>query len=420
MWYNTAMNKTIFKAAIAIILVSALAGPMFALADTATSTSTSSNSDQIQVLNQEISTRKDKIKELEQTIEAYKSKIDDKQTQGVSLKNQLSILDAQVSQTQTDIDLTKTQIDAKGLEIEALNLSIQDKENTIAKQQNIIAQIIQNLYVQDQKNFLEIMLTYSNFADFYDELKYFESLDVDLGRSIKLVRTSKEELDAKKAQVVAQQQAYQELQQELLAKQDKLNGQVQYKQTLLTETKSSELQYRTLLASLKQQYQVVETEVQTFEERVRKQLEQQDKIETSGSVVMSWPVPSHTINATFHDPSYPFRNVFEHSGIDIRASQGTPVHAAASGYIARARRCTTASCYAYVIIIHTGNISSVYGHLSAITVADDAYVNRGDVIGYSGATPGTVGAGPFVTGPHLHFEVRLNGIPVDPMPYMAQ
>ena len=420
MWYNTAMNKTIFKAAIAIILVSALAGPMFALADTATSTPTSSNSDQIQVLNQEISTRKDKIKELEQTIEAYKSKIDDKQTQGVSLKNQLSILDAQVSQTQTDIDLTKTQIDAKGLEIEALNLSIQDKENTIAKQQNIIAQIIQNLYVQDQKNFLEIMLTYSNFADFYDELKYFESLDVDLGRSIKLVRTSKEELDAKKAQVVAQQQAYQELQQELLAKQDKLNGQVQYKQTLLTETKSSELQYRTLLASLKQQYQVVETEVQTFEERVRKQLEQQDKIETSGSVVMSWPVPSHTINATFHDPSYPFRNVFEHSGIDIRASQGTPVHAAASGYIARARRCTTASCYAYVIIIHTGNISSVYGHLSAITVADDAYVNRGDVIGYSGATPGTVGAGPFVTGPHLHFEVRLNGIPVDPMPYMAQ
>lgn len=420
MWYNTAMNKIIFKAAIAIILVSALAGPGFVFAETPAVTPTTANGDQIQVLNQEIATRQDKIKELEKTIEAYKSKISDKQTQGVSLKNQLSILDAQVSQTQTDIDLTKEKIDAKGLEIQALSLSIQDKENTITKQQNIIAQIIQNLYVQDQKNFLEVMLTYSNFADFYDELKYFESLDVDLGRSIKLVRTSKEELDAKKAQVVAQQKAYQDLQQELIAKQEKLTGQVQYKQTLLTETKSSELQYRTLLASLKQQYQVVENEVQTFEERVRKKLEEQDKIQTSGSVVMSWPVPSHTVNAMFHDPSYPFRNVFEHSGIDIRASQGTPVHAAASGYIARARRCTTASCYAYVIIIHTGNISSVYGHLSSITVADDAYVNRGDIIGYSGATPGTVGAGPFVTGPHLHFEVRSNGIPVDPMPYMAQ
>ena len=171
---------------------------------------------------------------------------------------------------------------------------------------------------------------------------------------------------------------------------------------------------------MRRQYQATESEVRTFEEKVSKRLSEENKINESDDVLMSWPVPSRIINATFHDLDYPYRRVFEHSGVDIKAPQGTPVEAAASGYVGRARRCTLASCYSYILLVHTGNISSVYGHLSGINVAEDAFVNRGDVIGYSGGTPGTVGAGPFVTGPHLHFEARLNGIPVDPLGYLVQ
>ncbi len=136
--------------------------------------------------------------------------------------------------------------------------------------------------------------------------------------------------------------------------------------------------------------------------------------------MFSWPVPSHKINAYFHDKDYPFIKVFQHSGLDMKASYGTSVRAAASGYVAVAKRCSSASCYSYVLLVHNGTLSTVYGHLSQILVSPDQFVNRGDVIGVSGGTPGTVGAGPFVTGAHLHFEVRVNGIPVDPMPYLGQ
>src|SRR3989339_696480 len=132
---------------------------------------------------------------------------------------------------------------------------------------------------------------------------------------------------------------------------------------------------------------------------------------------MIWPVPRNTITSYFHDPDYPFRNIFEHPAIDIRAGQGTVLKAAASGYVARVKEGVGGS-YGYIMLIHGDGLSTVYGHVSKIYVEEDEYIVQGQTIGLTGGLPGTPGSGALTTGPHLHFEVRLNGIPVNPLNYL--
>jgi len=128
-----------------------------------------------------------------------------------------------------------------------------------------------------------------------------------------------------------------------------------------------------------------------------------------------WPI-SGKVTYGFHDPDYPFRHLFEHTGIDIKASQGTKVKVAADGVVMSA--VDAGYGYSYITIRHSSNLRTIYGHMSRIDVAVGDIVKQGDFIGRSGGEIGAPGSGPYTTGPHLHFEVRLNGIPVDPMDYL--
>ena len=179
----------------------------------------------------------------------------------------------------------------------------------------------------------------------------------------------------------------------------------------------SEKEYQRLLSRAKAEQNEAAAEIASMEKLMRAKIAKMEgkklSINDNG---MAWPVTKNVLTTYFHDPDYPFRYIFEHPGVDIRAAQGTTLKAAASGYVARVKNGGLG--YSYIMIVHADGLSTVYGHVSKLYVKEDDYVIQGQRIGLTGGMPGTPGAGRLTTGPHLHFETRLNGIPVDPLGYL--
>lgn len=126
---------------------------------------------------------------------------------------------------------------------------------------------------------------------------------------------------------------------------------------------------------------------------------------------MRAPLDNIRVTSGFGFRNSPVYNKWKsHNGIDFAAAEGTPVYACKSGKVAFVAK-MDAVFGNYVVLLHEGGLSSVYAHLSRIDVKKDGLVRVGEVIGLSGRT----GA---VTGPHLHFEVRLNGVAADPADFI--
>ena len=124
-----------------------------------------------------------------------------------------------------------------------------------------------------------------------------------------------------------------------------------------------------------------------------------------------WPV-NGTISSSFGGRSDPFsgEGVF-HTGIDLVAPTGTPVHATADGVVETA---AWSGAYGKLVVIHHGNgLDTYYAHLSQFLVIPGQEVRRSQVIALSGGTGRA-------TGPHMHYEVRLHGTPVNPYKYLAK
>ena len=124
------------------------------------------------------------------------------------------------------------------------------------------------------------------------------------------------------------------------------------------------------------------------------------------------PLEDATLTSDFGMRTHPVlggrRN---HKGVDLAAPMGTPVYATADGFIGRA---DWFSSYGnYVQIEHGADLETRYAHLSSIAVSAGSRVRKGDLIGYVGSTGRS-------TGPHLHYEVRVAGDAVNPVPYMVE
>jgi murein DD-endopeptidase MepM/ murein hydrolase activator NlpD len=374
-------------------------------------------SESIDELNKLINEKKQMIDDLNNQQKAYQSKIKQKQQESLSLSNEISILNTQISSRELGIKSTELQIDNMNLEIKATELEMQKKNEEIKYTRDRIKTSLQELYQQEeQSNVFKILLLNDNLSDFFDETSRLKSLQSDLQSKVENLQSLQDWLKNKSASLVQSRDELNNLKEQLVSDQGKLQDEQSAKFIFLSNTKNDEKKFNKLLVDLRKEQTDANNLITSYEQKARQLLAQKGGQNIDKNEAFAWPVPSRIVNAYFHDPDYPFRSVFEHPAIDIKAAQGTAIRASASGYVAIAK--DNGYGYSYIMIVHNNGLSTVYGHVSQINVKIGDFVLQGDVIGLSGGMPGTMGAGRLTTGPHLHFEMRLNGTPVNPLNYL--
>ncbi|MCX6714868.1 MAG: peptidoglycan DD-metalloendopeptidase family protein [Candidatus Uhrbacteria bacterium] len=359
-------------------------------------------------VQQAIQDKKSNIDQLNDQIQAYQKKINEAQSQSLSLETELDILQNRLKQAELQINETTAQIELIQAEISKTEQDILAMQKKLDHQKELITGVVQKIQAQDQSLPIQLFYGSDRFSALLDTVQKLEQINSDLSQSVAEAKAVKVSLEQAKEQQEKMRDEHIAAEQELETQKMQFNEQLEAKQIILTNTHQSEKKFQKLVQDLKEEQVTVQNQIQDLQSRLEQRIQPSDKI---GGGLLSWPIDPKVrgISATFHDPTYPFRNLFEHPGIDLPAPTGTPVHAAASGFVAWTRRGVQYGNY--VMVIHSDGIATLYAHLSRIDVIADQYVPRGGQIGLVGMTG-------LATGPHLHFEVRKEGIPTDPMPYL--
>jgi murein DD-endopeptidase MepM/ murein hydrolase activator NlpD len=373
----------------------------------------------IEQLNDAIGRKKSEITQIKSQMEAYQRAIEQKRREAVSVQNELAIVENRIAKTELDIAANELEIESTELELGEISSQIQEKSLKMMRQRELIGDFIRALHKTDQRTAIDLFLTERTLADFFNDVQFLEDSQRQLKDALDAVAALKADLEKREGEEKLKRSHLEEIRKQLDLAKAQLGEQKTAQVVLSEQIRVSETRYRYELAQLQKEVQNINADIAATERRLRKTLDEERLRRLSGgSGGWGWPVDSSRgITAYFHDPDYPFRHVFEHSAIDVRAAQGTPIRAPKGGYVARAKNAGMG--YSYVMLIHDGDVSTVYGHVSRIVVEEDTYVEKGDIIAYSGGAPGTPGAGNLTTGPHLHLEFRVGGIPVNPLNYLS-
>jgi len=381
--------------------------------ESSTVTTASVNEALIGDINSQIDDQRKRIDELAARIDDYKENIKHARNETASLQNQIYILNNQIAKTNLDIMAKEEEAKTVELEIERVELEIGDSEADIETDKEQLSAFIRRLDIYDQKSYLSVLLSNNSFSEFFDQIKYLENIGEDLQKTLNRVQELVAKLEKQRDELGDKREQLSELLNKLEAERLTLQSQKGTKNLLVSETQNSERKFQRLVSDLKSEQSIANNAIAGLERQLRAELEKKgagEKFNTFGDAILTWPTNVRVITAYFHDPDYPYRHLFEHSGLDLATPMGTPLKAAEAGYVARVSNGTR--WYGnYVMIIHNNNLATLYAHMSSIAVVTDQYVAKGQTIGASGNSG-------FSSGPHLHFEVRSNGIPVNPLNYL--
>jgi murein DD-endopeptidase MepM/ murein hydrolase activator NlpD len=316
------------------------------------------------------------------------------------VSNRIDSLQTQQSSTQRRIDWNTIQLDAA-----RQSLQLHDK---------LLKRRLVDVYEYGDLTYMSALLASRSFSEFVER---WEDLRLLIAANQRTVRARKAaqarvaaieaDLENTRMELQQQEQAQEEARSQLDSLADERRNLVELASMRRRSVASQVAQIESLSAAEEAELEslIVEREREIEAERRAEGIA--GGVESGGGGMFSWPVTG-TITSPFGWRSNPFGGAPEfHQGLDIAAPMGTTVTAAASGTVIMAQ--WYGGYGNYILIDHGGGYSTGYGHLSAIYVSNGQSIQRGQAIGAVGSTGQS-------TGPHLHFEVRIAGKPVDPAP----
>lgn len=343
------------------------------------------------------------LRQIEEKKAAASQQLTKTKTQERNVTAELNTLERQLEQAQNELAVLSKKMQQTEQNLRQTEAELKKAEEELTEQTNILGERLRAMQENGSVSYIEVLLSSGDFSDLlnrFDLMKEIVAQDVVLMENIK----------KKQAEIEAQKQTLEKKRAELL----NLQGSVRDKR-LTIESKSRAKEQ--LLTDIRKEKRIYEQALDELE-RTSRELEQAIRRLQSpdsaanvsrGKGAMAWPTAG-AITSYFGYRVHPVYGTKKlHAGLDIGASQGQTVVAAADGVIIMA---DWYGGYGKAVVIdHGGGISTLYGHNSALLVSVGQKVSRGQAIAKAGSTGVS-------TGPHCHFEVRVNGKPENPLGWL--
>jgi len=346
-------------------------------------------------------------------IVATKTQIAQLLAQERQLQGEIAAFDAQLRAVQAQIDQETAKLVLLAQQVDQAKEQLALKEAELARHIADFGRRMRIMYKSGQISGLELIFSAANFTDLMNRVVFFNVIVredrrqvAELQKERAAIEAMKADLEAKKAEQARVVKQVQDQKAQLQAVRDQRAAREQ-------QIAAIEAQFQRLLADMEAQRAALQAQIASL-------IHESFRARSSGK--WKWPMDG-VITQGFGCTSYPFEPYDPtcpthhfHSGIDIATDYGTPVHASDGGIVHN----FTMGCgwgpglcgYGrYVVMVHAGGFTTLYGHLSSWAVGDGVQVDKDTVIGYEGSTGNSTGA-------HLHFEIDLAGMPVDPLAYL--
>ncbi|TCL41088.1 murein hydrolase activator EnvC family protein [Harryflintia acetispora] len=356
--------------------------------------------DELSDLNSKLKDLQTQQKALQDQLAGAKSEKEKKLVEKTHWEKQIQMTKEQIALLEERIALLEEQIDDKLEEIE-------EKQSDIDKNYETYKQRMRAMYMQNQSSTLAMVLGASDFTDFLMRTQMVKSISDHDQELIDTLKKDRADLEQAKADLDESKQMVEEDKEQMADKKKEL-------EVNLAETQSQIED----IALLEQQYLARKAEFDAQEKLVQAELDKiYAQIDTSTEFVggeFGWPLPGFTTITSYY--GWRFNNSNFHTGIDISGPgvYGQSIRASNDGTVAFVQNSYTdgVGYGRHVIVDHGGGYSTLYAHMTSISVSEGDHVTRG-------ATEiGKVGSTGWSTGPHLHFEVRINGKHQDPMGFL--